>query len=87
MVVYQVSVMTHGPVRIRKVQQGDSKGDVVFLFGEKGLVVFEQIARYGVRVITDNPDLIHMLDFTHGKALKETLPNAHPGVHAVVFGD
>ncbi|MBS0881116.1 hypothetical protein JK231_10940 [Pantoea sp. JGM49] len=85
MVVYQVSVMAHGPVRIRKVQDGD--GDVVFLFGDKGVVVFEQIARYGVRYITDNPDLIHMLDFTHGKALKETLPNTHPGVHAVVFGD
>lgn len=84
MVIYQVSVMAHGPVRLRKVQEGS--GDVVFLFDAKGANIFEQIVRYGVSAIADNPDLVHILDFTHGKPLRETLPDAHPGIHAIVFG-
>ncbi|WP_058973326.1 hypothetical protein [Type-D symbiont of Plautia stali] len=86
MVVYQVSVMAHGPVRIRKVQEGDISGEVVFLFGEKAARIFEQITREGISVIEDNPELAHILDFTHGRPIRETVANAHPGVHAVIFG-
>jgi hypothetical protein len=87
MVIYQVSVMTHGPVRIRKVQEGDSSGDVVILFGEKAARMFDRITREGISVIEDNPDWVHILDFTHGRPIKETVANAHPGVHAVIFGE
>lgn len=85
MAIYQVTASARGPAKVRKVQESD--GDVVLLFNETGAFMFDLVTKEGIDALADNADFAHLLDYTHGLPLKESIAHANPGVHALVFGE